>query len=193
MYGRFGLNPKGGKKIPILGFDDELKYQFVDEEDRKPVYIPIATFITSYARKFIIESSQAIRDWSMQHKGYDAYVYSDTDSIHAILTDEDVEKLKDIIHIDDYKLGYWKPESKFIKGKYLRQKCYIEQDESGTINATIAGLPKKLAPLINFDNFRIGFTTADIPDEIIDQYGRKLTYKQCDGGVILQPVDFTIK
>ena len=129
----------------------------------------------------------------MQHKGFDAYVYSDTDSIHAILTDEDVEKLKDIIHIDDYKLGYWKPESKFIKGKYLRQKCYIEQDESGTINATIAGLPKKLAPIINFDNFRIGFTTADIPNEIIDQYGRKLTYKQCDGGVILQPVDFTIK
>ena len=193
LYGRFGLNPNGGKKIPVLGSDEELHYQFVDEEPRKPVYIPIATFTTAYARKFIIESSQAIRDWSMQHKGFDAYVYSDTDSIHAILTDEDVEELKSILQIDDYELGYWKPESKFIRGKYLRQKCYIEQDEEEVIHATIAGLPKKLAPIINFDNFKIGFSTADIPDDILDQYGRKLTYKQCDGGVILQPVDFTIK
>lgn len=193
LYGRFGLNPKGGKKKPILGLHGELKYEYLDEDDRKPVYIPVATFITSLARKFIIESSQAIRDWSLEHKGFDAYVYSDTDSIHALLTDEDVEQLKDIIKIDNYALGYWKPESKFIRGKYLRQKCYIEQDEDGVINATIAGLPKKLAPIINFENFKVGFSTADVPDEIIDQYGRKLTYKQCDGGVILVPVDFTIK
>ena len=193
LYGRFGLNPKGGKKKPVLGLDDTLHYEFIDEDDRKTVYLPVATFITAYARRFIIESSQAIRDWSMEHKGFDAYVYSDTDSIHALLTDDDVEQLKSIIQIDNYELGYWKPESKFIRGKYLRQKCYIEQDEDGVIHSTIAGLPKKLAPIINFDNFRVGFTTAEIDPEIIDQYGRKLTYKQCDGGVILVPVDFTIK
>ena len=193
LYGRFGLNPNGGKKIPILGINEELKYVYQDEEDRKTVYLPIATFTTSYVRKFIIESSQAIRDWSIKNKGFDAYVYSDTDSIHALLDDDDVEKLKDVIKIDDYALGYWKKESVFIRGKYIRQKCYIEQDEDGVIHSTIAGLPKKLAPLINFDNFRIGFTTAEISPEILDQYGRKLTYQQCDGGVILKPVDFTIK
>lgn len=193
LYGRFGLNPKGGKKKPILDIYDEMHYEFIEEADRKPVYIPVATFITAYARKFIIESSQAIRDWSLKNKGFDAYVYSDTDSIHALLTDEDVEQLKDILQIDDYQLGYWKPESKFMRGKYIRQKCYIEQDYDGTINATIAGLPKRLAPVITFDNFHIGFSTAELADELLDKYGRKLTYKQCDGGVILVPVDFTIK
>lgn len=40
--------------------------------------------------------------------------------------------------------GYWKLESTFKRGKYIRQKCYIEEDEEQKINTTIAGLPKKL-------------------------------------------------
>ena len=97
-----------------------------------------------------------------------------------------------IIDIDDYKLGWWKPESEFVKGKWLRAKCYIEQDADGTINSTIAGLPKALSHLINFDNFKIGFTTADFTEEQIGREGKK-SFTYCKGGVVLTPTDFTIK
>ena len=97
-------------------------------------------------------------------------------------------ELKRIIEIDDYKLGAWKEESKFKKGKYLRQKCYVELGLDDKLNVTVAGLPKKLSSLINFDNFNVGFTTENIETE-----NKKLTYKHVKGGVMLVETDFTIK
>lgn len=193
LYGKFGLNPVGRKKMPFIGDDGVVKYAIGEREERKPVYIPVAAFITAYARKYIIESSQAIRDYSLNKYGYDAYVYSDTDSIHCLLKPEDVEELSKVIEIDDYKLGAWKLESEFVRGKYLHQKCYIEQDYDNHINVTVAGLPKKLAPLIDFDNFKPGFSTANIPEAEIEKTGRKLIYKHVKGGVLLVETDFTIK
>ena len=193
LYGKFGLNPVCRKKMPFIAEDGIVKYAIGDREERKPIYIPVASFITAYARKYIIESSQAIRDYSLKKYGYDAYVYSDTDSIHCLLKPEDVEELSKVIEIDDYKLGAWKLESEFVRGKYLHQKCYIEQDYEGYINVTVAGLPKKLAPLISFDNFKPGFSTANIPDAEIEKTGRKLIYKHVKGGVLLVETDFTIK
>jgi hypothetical protein len=171
------------------------KTQFItgEEETKKGVYLPVASFITAYARKYTIETSQMIRNWSEKHKGFDAYVYSDTDSIHALLTQDDVKELAKIIEIDDYKLGAWKHESSFIRAKFIRQKCYIEQDDEGEIHATIAGFPKKLGHLVNFDNFKIGFTTEGLTDEQIGKAGRKLRYKHVDGGVVLVDTDFTLK
>lgn len=191
LYGKFGSNPKGCKQKPILT-DDGVEYIFLPEEIRKPGYVALAAFTTAYGRKMTIEKSQAIRDWSLKKKGFDAYIYSDTDSIHAFLDDEDLEELKDLIDIDDYRLGAIKKESVFIAGKWLRQKCYVEQLEDGTMNVTVAGLPKKLSHVINFDNFKPGFTTADLTDEEIGPNGRKLTYKHVKGGVILVDTDFTI-
>jgi len=169
-----------------------MHYMVLPREERKSIYVACASFVTAYGRKQIIEQSQAIRDWSEANKGFDAYIYSDTDSIHALLTDEDVEKLSDVLDIDDYRLGALKKESIFVKGKYLRQKCYMEEWPDGTMNVTVAGLPKKLAHVVNFDNFKIGFTTANIPDDVIGPKGRKLTYKHVKGGVILVETDFTI-
>lgn len=187
-----GTNPIGSKEQPVLNHDGIMQYMVLPREDRKSIYVACASFVTAYGRKQIIEQSQAIRDWSEKNKGFDAYVYSDTDSIHALLTDEDVEKLSNVLDIDDYRLGALKKESVFVAGKYLRQKCYIEQWEDGTMNVTVAGLPKKLAHCINFDNFKMGFTTASLSDEEIGDAGRKLTYKHVKGGVILTETDFTI-
>ena len=192
LYGKFGTGITGKKKIPVL-VDGKTQFITGDEEEKKGVYLPVACFITAYARKYTIETSQMIRDWSKKHKGFDAYLYSDTDSIHALLTKEDVDELSKIIDIDDYRLGAWKLESKFIRAKFIRQKCYIEQDEEGDINVTIAGFPKKLGHLINFDNFKIGFTTEGLTDEQIGKAGRKLRYKHVDGGVVLVDTDFTLK
>ena len=134
-----------------------------------------------------------IRDWSTKRHGKDAYLYSDTDSIHANLSKSDVKALSDIIDIDDFRLGAWKHESSFVRAKFIRQKCYIEQDYDGKINVTIAGFPKKLSHLVTFDNFKIGFTTEGLSDEQIGEAGRKLRYKHVKGGVILVDTDFTLK
>ena len=191
LYGKFGLNPIVRSKFPYLDDDGVVKYGMYESEIRDSIYLPIATFITSYARQDIIESSQKIRDYSMKKYGKDLYVYSDTDSIHCLLDEEkDIDDLKEILEIDDYKLGAWKLESKFKKGKYLRQKCYIELDYNEKLNVTVAGLPKKIGDLITFDNFKVGFTTENI-DTKDDR--KKLTYKHVKGGVLLVEADFTIK
>lgn len=192
LYGKLATNPVGRQKMPVLDNIGKTAYEFLPTEERKPLYIPAATFITSYARKYIIETSQMIRDWSKKFKGKDCYVYSDTDSIHCLLDDEDLLDIAKYIKIDPYELGAWDCESHFTRGKYLRQKCYIEEID-GEIHSTIAGLPKKLAPLITFDNFRIGFTTEELDPKEIAKYGSKLRYKHVEGGVVLIPTDFTIK
>jgi hypothetical protein len=47
-------------------------------EERDPVYLPIASFITSYARRKTITTSQKIKDYTMEKYGVDYYIYSDT-------------------------------------------------------------------------------------------------------------------
>ena len=185
LYGRFGLNPVVKTKYPYLGEDEIVHYGFYPTEERQPVYIPVASFITSYARLKTIESSQAIREYSKWRYGEDYYIYSDTDSIHLKYIDP--EELANIIKIDEYELGAWKVESEFVRGKYIRQKCYIEESPTGEMNVTVAGLPKKLSNLVNFDNFKEGFTTEAYDGD------KKLTYKHVKGGVLLVETDFTIK
>lgn len=191
LYGRLALNPIGRQKAPVLK-DNELHFMMLPTEERKPLYIPAPAFITAYARRYIIETSQYIRDWSMQNKGFDAYVYSDTDSIHCLLNKSDLVHLKDKLRIDPYELGAWDCEATWTRGRYLRQKCYIEEIE-GNIEVTVAGMPKKLAHLVNFDNFNIGFTTEAFTDEEVGKKGRKLKYVHTEGGVVLMPTEFTIK
>lgn len=187
LYGKFGLNPNVRSKYPVLE-DGIVRYKMYPSETREPIYIPVASFITSYARYKTITTSQTIKEYSIKKYGKDLYVYSDTDSIHCLITEPD--ELKDIIEIDDYKLGAWKLESTFIKGKYLRQKCYIELGGNNKLNVTVAGLPKKLGKYITFDNFNKGFTTENIK---IDEKDNKLMYKHVKGGVMLVETDFTIK
>jgi len=186
LYGKFGLNPDVRSKYPYLNEDGIVKYSLYPPETRKPIYIPVASFITSYARYKTITTSQIIKDYSIQKYGEDLYVYSDTDSIHCLFPDD--TELKNIIEIDDYKLGAWKLESTFKRGKYIRQKCYVELGFDDKMNVTIAGLPKKLGNLITFDNFNIGFTTENIETE-----NKKLTYKHVKGGVLLVDTEFSIK
>lgn len=209
IYGKFGTGIYGAKKHPYLDDKGVLRFKMGITEEKKGVYIPVASFTTSYARAQTIRTSQAIRDWSINKYGEDLYLYSDTDSIHmrVINEDEDIKELSKIINIDDYELGAWKLESRFKRGAYIRQKCYIEQDYEGAIHTTIAGFPKQLQPLITFENFKIGFTTEGIStkemaelarkngasEEQIEKLHPKLGYKYVKGGVILEDVDFTIK
>ena len=205
LYGRTAIAGTARSKAPYLK-DGVLKFRLLPPETRETVYIPVAAFITAYGRNRTIRTSQTIKDYTINKYGEDRYYYSDTDSIHASLTDEDLDELKDIIKIDDFKLGYWSKEAEFDRAIYIRQKCYIEEIK-GKLQVTVAGLPKYLAPLITFDNFKKGFTTEGLtrnemisiasgngatPEEI-EKLHHKLRYKYVKGGVILVDTDFTIK
>ena len=166
LYGKFGLNPEVKSKIP--SFDGELiHYSNGEKESRKPVYIPVACFITAYSREITITSAQ---------KNYSRFIYADTDSLHLLGFE-----LPENIEIDSVKMGCWKHEGNFTKSKFIRAKTYIEEIDS-EIHVACAGLPKKCQKLISFDNFKTGLV---IPG--------KLQHKRVKGGVILKEIDFTIK
>ena len=102
----------------------------------------------------------------------------DTDSVHTWLS---IEELKQFCDIDDYKLGYWKNEGFATKGRFVRQKTYIEMID-GEMKITCAGLPPRCYNKVSWENFKIGFTCSG-----------KLGYKHVIGGVKLVDTDFTIK
>ena len=179
LYGKFAVNPKVKSKWPYLNDEGIVKYELAKEFDkRRPIYIPIASFITAYARKYTIQSSQKIRDYSLKTYGKDMYIYSDTDSIHTFLPQKDVEK---ILEISDTELGKWKIEGFAEKGKFIRQKCYIEVIK-GELNITCAGMPASCYENVTWDNFKIG-----------SSFPGKLAPKTVNGGTVLLPIDFTIR
>lgn len=177
LYGKFATTLKGQEKTPYLE-NDIVKYKIEEETDKKGVYLPIGCFITAYARRKTIETSQKIKEYSIKKYGIDAYIYSDTDSIHTTLS---IEELSKICDIDDVKLGYWANEEFCERGKYIRQKCYIHEVDK-ILHVTCAGMPSKLHHNVTWENFKEGFTC-----------GGKLTFKHVKGGVKLVETDYTIK
>ena len=152
LYGKFALNPKVSTKEPYLLSDGIVRYTNNDEEEREPIYLPVGSFITSYARNKTIRTSQAIKDYSIEHYGKDLYIYSDTDSIHTLLPIEECKKFCDI---DDFELSKWKHESDFTKARFIRQKTYIEEIDD-KLKVTCAGMPKMIVEKVTWENFKEG-------------------------------------
>ena len=206
LYGKLATSLHASQKEPYLDENGKLCFHTLPDESKKGFYIPAGSFITSYGRNKTVRTSQIIRDYSLKKYGIDKYWYSDTDSIWTGLTKEDLEELKDVIEIDDYKLGAWALEKTVDRFKGLRQKCYIYEMD-GKVYVTVAGLPQYLAPLVTFDNFKKGFTTAGLTLEMMREQARKngateeeikklhhkLRYTYVNGGVVLEDTDFTIK
>lgn len=178
LYGKFATSLDVQSKIPFLTEDDVVHYELSEEEQKDGLYLPIASFITAYAREKTIRTSQAIKTYSLEKYGKDMYIYSDTDSIHTMLP---IEELKAFCDIDDVRLGAWKNEGFAKRAKFIRQKCYLEEID-GNIEITCAGMPKTCYEFVTWDNFKTGFTC-----------GGKLTFKHIKGGVKLVETDFTIK
>lgn len=166
LYGKFGLNPNVQSKWPVYD-NGEIKYALGDKKIRAPIYIPVASFITAYARYKTITSAQSV---------YDRFIYADTDSLHLLGAE-----LPDNLEIDDVKLGAWKLENSFTRAKFLRQKTYIEEID-GELNITCAGMPKNCYQHVTWENFKPGTS-----------YSGKLLPKHVKGGIVLADVDFTIK
>lgn len=166
LYGKFALNPNVRSKIP---FYDKgiIKYTLGDKELRNPIYIPVGTFITAWARHKTITSAQKV---------YDRFLYADTDSLHLIGTDIPTD-----LEIDPVKLGAWKHESTFTRARFIRQKTYIEEI-NGLLNITCAGMPSKCYSHVTWENFMAG-----------SSFEGKLQITHVRGGIVLKDIDFTIK
>ena len=95
-------------------------------------------------------------------------------------------EIPDYLDIDDTRLGAWKFESKALKGKFLRQKCYIELSTEDIDNPnpdyelkiTVAGMPKGCYEYVNFKNFKPGVT-----------YKGKLSPVNVPGGTVLKDIE----
>lgn len=205
LYGKFGTDTRVKEKIPYIGADKQLHYKDSNIKSRDGIYIAMASFITSYARKVTITSAQKIMDDYNSGKSKIQFVYADTDSLHCISDDF---SLPEGLNIDDFDLGAWKFESKFTKAKFLRQKCYIEKEiitekqylkgledeeensflytkEKGKyyyLKITVAGMPNSCYPYVTFNNFKIGAS-----------YKGKVVPKLVPNGIILEDIDFTIQ
>ena len=188
LYGKFGSGTKLKSKIPY--YDEEegiVRYRFDEGKDKDGVYIAMASFITSYARKKTITSAQLVMDNYNSGKSKIEFIYSDTDSLHL---KSPGFKIPEYLDISPTKLGAWKYESKALKGKFLRQKCYIELSSEDIDNPkpdyelkiTVAGMPKGCYKYVDFKNFKPGAT-----------YKGKLMPSTIEGGTILKDIEFTIQ
>ena len=203
LYGKFGSDNKVKSKIPYYDPDDSrVHFKDSEVEEKDAIYVAMASFITSYARLKTITAAQKIQDDYHSGKSKIQFVYADTDSLHCYSPNFELPDLD----IDSTRLGAWDHEMNFKKGKYLRQKCYIENEiiskedyENGCLKEnsylyskdkdsyyklkiTVAGMPTGCYPYVTFTNFKIGAS-----------YNGKKQPKVVNGGVVLNNVDFTIK
>lgn len=167
LYGKEGANPIKSQKIPYWDGDAQIvRYKIDKPQEGHGGYVPVASFITSWARDIIIRAANACGD---------RFLYADTDSLHIIGT-EDPD-----IWIDPYELGAFKQESTFDRAKYLRSKCYIEEKD-GKQDKKLAGLPQNCRDQLNFETLEIGSV-----------FHGKLMPRTVSGGVILEEKDFKIR
>lgn len=192
LYGKFGSRTSGRQAYPILDEEGIVRYKATGRLHRNSVYSPIALFCTAYARCDLIRTIQILREYGFKKYGRDVYVYSDTDSIVTTLPVADLAELDDLIELDDSKMGSWKLEKIFAKAKFLHAKCYMVLDYAGISHATIAGMPKALAERLKFEDFEHGFSTSKLNDPELAEL-RKLEPRHVKGGVVLEPIDFTIQ
>lgn len=205
LYGKFGSAVKVCSKEPYIGEDGKVHFRKSEEVEKEGVYIAMACFITAYARNLTIRSAQQITDDYNAGKSKIQFVYADTDSLHCISPDGTVPKS---LEVHPTKLGAWDHEATAVKGKFLRQKCYMEKhiisekeykkamDDPDTVQSlyekegdnyyhikiTVAGMPESCYKNVTFQNFQIGAT-----------YPGKLAHRTVLGGVVLEDTDFTIK
>ena len=184
LYGKFGLKIQCRSKIPYY-IDGLVKYKESDEQEREPIYIPMACFITAWARYTTISSAQAV---------YDRFIYADTDSLHLI-----GHEIPDNLDVDPVKLGAWDYEMQADQAIFLRQKTYMEHpcgksaeefkkknpvmyEETNGWKITCAGMGKGCYKYVTPEKFKIG-----------ESFKGQLQHNRVKGGVVLIDKEFTIK
>ena len=118
LYGKFATSLSAVSKAPYIE-DDIVHYELEEPIAKKGIYLPMACFITAYAREKTIRTSQAIKDYSLKNYGIDMYLYSDTDSIHTTLPREDLTKF---CQISDTELRLLENRIRIYKSEICKTK-----------------------------------------------------------------------
>ena len=179
LYGKFATNPDVSCKVPYVDGHDVVRFRVGDHEERKPVYTPVAVFITSYAREVTIRAAQ---------RHYGVFAYADTDSLHLLVGED-----PDDLDVHPTRLGAWKHESSFDAARFMRAKCYTEHFPECTCgelphrrgcgyNTHIAGLPRAAAELVEFEDM--------VPGHVFEG---KLRPVRVPGGIVLDATTYTLK
>jgi hypothetical protein len=201
FYGKFGEEIIKLGKSPYLAEDGGV-YWKTDREDEtkegKRKFLPVAMAITAWGRRQLVIMANVLGEYLL---------YVDTDSVHYLKDggEQKIEQaVKDGILVRDPEiLGAWKHEGDFVRGRYLRAKCYMEEKhelnkETGEMEvhmeATVAGLPadkhsgmfSKKRSCLNWDNFHIGYTVP------VEQANKLRTVPTKTGNKLL-PTGFQIK
>lgn len=128
LYGKFGANPEhiGGAYFFEGDDEDMIRVRENDEVDvdENPKYLPLAMFVTSYARNMISKLCNAI--------GWKHVAYTDTDSVHVygMTVDECVSRITGAGYaVDGTDLGALKFESRWREAMYVRNKGYFHFGE----------------------------------------------------------------
>lgn len=207
LYGKMATNTNSSFKIAFLKDDKSIGFINCYDNSKKPVYIPVGTAITSYARYFTITAAQ-LNYYGSDKKGF---VYSDTDSVHIDLPIEKIRGIK----INDTEFCCWKLETNWDYGIFVRQKTYIEHVvsenqkpiEKPYYNVKCAGMPERCKNLFIKSmggDIELGKLTDDEKKFLktnrkINDFGvgleipSKLVPKRIRGGVLLTPTTYKIR
>ena len=167
--------------------------------------MPMACFITSYARQVTITMAQKLGD---------KFIYSDTDSVY-FLGNKIPDEIKD--DVDNDELGKWGVDGVYSKGRFIKQKTYIvyttdlkynlntqyygsqfitkemknvvknnisfmfTMNLEGKKKVTCSGMSEKVKDKTHWNNFFLGLTLDG-----------NLKSKQVDGGTLLKNTTFRI-
>ena len=171
LFGKFSTKREYDSQIFFISDRDGIEYKRVlgkAKGSNLSYYIPIAVFISAYARVHLINVAM---------KNKETFIYSDTDSVHLAVNS--LEEVKGI-EIHETKLGAWKVERKFSESKFLGLKCYAEKEVDGDWVFKVAGLPKTEQEKLTIDQFYNG-------SEVYIEVSKKIP-----GGVELSTAKFTI-
>lgn len=123
LYGKFATNPRGS--MAYITTKDGVCTSASAPILKPGGYIPVGSFITAYARAYTIRCG---------NDNIDKILYCDTDSWHMkglpngweLIDGKIVQVAPSPMYCDDYILGAWKLEGVAKKGRYVRQKTYVE-------------------------------------------------------------------
>lgn len=181
-YGKLASSDDSSFLEPYLDDDGVVRFILHEEHERKTVYIPAASAITSYSRFDVITHAQ---------ENYKYFIYADTDSLHLIYDETHLYE----IPLHPYLLNHWKIESYWSSAIFIRQKTYAEftrKTDKGKVENPEWEI--KCAGMTETGK-KMFLSTHPITDFAYGLFlpKSKLKPKNIRGGQVLYPDDYTLR